>query len=178
MSKGVVIGIVVVLILFMIGGGVLFWVFVVSDSPEVAEEIEDEIEEVEEDLPPDPEPMAPPSVIEADRYYEDRLHLVEGSIDVPTVCHYVNLDHQVQVGEVDTAPVVILSFESRVEVGDRVCEPVTSARFFSSEIEADEDVVFEAYFDGRPVDLVFREDNLSFEDADEEEIPEDLFIKD
>ncbi len=167
MNKAGVITIVVIIILLLIGGGAIVYLQLQDTEPEEEEEMvvndEEEEEEIEE-----PDPMEPPEVIEAEHFFSDGMHIVEGSIDVPTPCHYI--DELYQTAESDPE-LVTLEFESWVEVGDRVCEEVTTARNFSLEIPASEEAEFssEAYFDGEPVTLELILDQPEEENDDEEE---------
>lgn len=178
MNKGMIFAIVGILLLLLVGGGLLFWFLIWDSEPEEVEEPNDETEERQEELPPEPEPMDPPAQIEAERLYTEDTHSITGTIDVPTACHYVDLEATTE--EAETEEIVSLHFNSSVETGDRVCEPVLTTRSFEIEVKASEKIDFEAFFDGTPVDLIFREDNLVVEedDDDQEEIPEDVFIKD
>lgn len=91
---------------------------------------------------------------------DQSLHIIAGETDVPTPCHILNTEVNVNESQPEQANI---SFTANVEDGDQVCAQVITPARFKVTFQASENAEISATYNGEPVEL-----NLLEVDPDED----------
>lgn len=104
----------------------------------------------EDDIIDDDTSTFAPAEVSGAHYFSDGVHVIAGSIDLPSPCY--NLETDVRVAESFPEQVTV-AFTSDVDE-DLMCAQVITPTDYYVEVEASEEARFNAEFNGERVDLL------------------------